>query len=70
MTDHQDDPFMLGKMPTTLFDAWLMPVAFWANWFSFCEEALHVAHQHPPHASDAGEASIPAHIEDEEGLVA
>ncbi|SER51455.1 hypothetical protein [Sphingobium sp. YR768] len=70
MTDQDHSPFMFGTVPTTLFDAWLMPVTFWANWFSLCEEALHVAQKHPHPASATGEEAIPAHIENEEGLVA
>lgn len=62
---------MLGTVPTTLFDAWLMPVTLWANWWSFFEESLHVAHCHPPHAGPAADGDgAPVQIEEEEGLVA
>lgn len=70
MTESYGEPAMPTIVPMTLFDAWLLPFTFWANWWSFYEEALHVAHCRPYLRDSGAIADAPLPIEDEPGLVA
>ncbi|MCP1470152.1 hypothetical protein J3E64_001839 [Sphingobium sp. OAS761] len=63
---HSSDPAETYLAP--FFDMWFQPFAFWANWWSFCAQSLHVARKTPPRTGPENEA--PVDVEVEEGLVA
>lgn len=71
MPDNHRHTSAATTWPATPFDLWFAPLVFWANWWSLCEEALHVTQirlcpaGHKPQAD--GDM---VEIEVEEGLVA
>ena len=71
MPEKHRQPLVAGPSPATPYDIWIMPFVFWANWWSFCEQALHVTQTRLcPAESKEQPAGDSVDIEVEEGLVA